>query len=131
MVEDGGHLISVSEDGTIAVTNLDSNEIHKANRNFAAINPDKGADKFDIIRADLFFDGRQENRTLRRRSSFSGDFCVNKFFHLVKVRSQRVFNCEVFGTVDKIIEVKSVNKMKEQLSSRGASTSASKKVQSM
>lgn len=41
LLENGGHLISVSEDGTIAVTNLNSGEIHKALHNFTPNDKDK------------------------------------------------------------------------------------------
>lgn len=43
--ENGGHLIAVSEDGTISVTNLNSGEIHKAIHNYGAMTGGKGIDK--------------------------------------------------------------------------------------
>ena len=53
LLENGGHLISVSEDGTTAVTNLNSGEIHKSLHNYTAINSrEVGIEKADGSRAD-------------------------------------------------------------------------------
>jgi hypothetical protein len=57
LMENGGHLISVSEDGTIAVTNLNSGEIHRAIVNHHAKGSElKGGDRHDSGRADFYFE---------------------------------------------------------------------------
>jgi WD40 repeat protein len=84
--ENGGHLISVSEDGTICVTNLNSGEINKALHNFNVLSAGIGVDKHDYHRAEQFFREREESRKLKRRNSFSNDCSVQKYFHLAKVR---------------------------------------------
>lgn len=82
LLENGGHLISVSEDGTIAVTNLNSGEIHKALHNQLHNSPsveDRGIDRIDASRADKFFEQKQETGK-KRRNSFAGEFSVNHYF---------------------------------------------------
>jgi len=105
-------LISVSENGTIALTNLNSGEIHKQIHHYTA----QSKEKWNGRRADTFFKQRSHNREVKRRNSFSNDFSVDNFFHMVKVKSQMVFSYAAgFGLVDKIIEVKSINAMQDQL----------------
>jgi len=57
-MENGGHLISVSEDGTIAVTNLNSGEIVQSLHNY---NPQR-ENAVESSRIDAFFDERRNNR---------------------------------------------------------------------
>jgi hypothetical protein len=92
--EQGGHLVSVSENGTIAVTNLNSGEIHKQIHQYTA----QSKEKWNGKRADSFFSERGKNREVKRRNSFSNDFSVANFYHMVKVKSQMVYSYAVgFG----------------------------------
>lgn len=68
--ESGGHLISVSDDGTVAITNLSSGEIQKALATFNLPDRPKG-------RADLFMSEVNENRREKRRHSFAQGFTMN------------------------------------------------------
>ena len=105
LLENGGHLISVSEDGTIAVTNLNSGEIvqalHSYNQHRESV--------IENSRIDSFFDERRRNRDVKRRNSFSGDISVSNFFQLTKVKSQKIFHYASYGEVDKILEIKNIN----------------------
>ena len=115
--DNGGHLICVSEDGTISVTNLNSGEIYKAVHNYTARGGDvKGIDRLDGSRADQFFEEKHSQKGLRRRNSFSNDFSVNHYYHLVKVRPQKIFFNAAFSKVDKVIEVKNLSSIREMLS---------------
>lgn len=80
LLENGGHLISLSEDGTIAVTNLNSGEIIKNLHNFAPSDKDKN-------RINQFFEEASANRRHKRRNSFSSYFSVNHFYEMAKVKS--------------------------------------------
>ena len=106
--EQGGHLISVSEDGTVAITNLNSGEIQRALVTFNLPDRSKG-------RADLFMKEVSENRKLKRRHSFASGFTMNQFYHLVKVKSQQVYDYCSFGKIEKIIEVKNLVKLQERV----------------
>ena len=100
----------MSEDGTIAITNLNSGEIHKQIHQYTA----QSKEKWNGKRADAFFNERAKNREGRRRNSFANDFSVANFYHMVKVKSQKVYSYAVgFGQIDKIIEVKNINAMQE------------------
>ena len=81
-------MISVSKDGTIAVTNLNSGDIHKQIHNFSVNEREKK-------RCDSVLTEMEENRKAKRRNSFSvGSGAGNLFhgfFYLVKVKSQKVF----------------------------------------
>lgn len=70
------------------------------------------------MRADEFF--KEKEGKLKRRNSFANDFSVQRYFHLVKVRPQKVFHSACFGQVDKIIEVKNIKKIREQLTKHTA-----------
>jgi hypothetical protein len=110
LMENGGHLISVSEDGTIAVTNLNSGEIVQtlhSQQSSHHKNPDNA-------RADMFF----EQRERKRRNSFSCDFSVANFFEFVKVKSQRIFHYAAYGQIDRVIEVKNLNVIADQINTR-------------
>ncbi len=112
MSENGGHLISVSEDGTIAVTNLNSREILKEINNFKPVScniGEKGLDKAEANRVNQFFELKEGKRESRRRNSIANDFSVNKYYNLVKVKSQKVFSYASFGRIDNITEVKNLN----------------------
>jgi hypothetical protein len=61
-LEAGGHLISVSEDGTLAVTNLNSGEIHKLIHGYSTNDRDKR-------KIDSFMHERNKNLRERRRHS--------------------------------------------------------------
>lgn len=63
-LENGGHLISVSDDGTIAVTNLNSSEIHRLFHNYRT-------DEKYASRVNDFFEEKQQNYQAKRRNSFS------------------------------------------------------------
>ncbi len=60
----------MSEDGTLAITNLNSGEIHKHLHNFTTSDKDKN-------RINQFFDEVSDNRKHKRRNSFSTNFSVN------------------------------------------------------
>jgi hypothetical protein len=76
LLENGGHLISVSEDGTIAVTNLNSGEILQALHSYNPMTDNE----VESSRIDAFFDERRSNRTQKRRNSFTGEFSVANFY---------------------------------------------------
>ena len=103
-------MISVSEDGTIAVTNLNSGEIHKLLHSFA--NLTNGAEK---DRTERVIHEINLNRTAKRRNSISQCFSTEKFFNLVKAKSQRVFSYASFGSIERIVEVKSIQKIQENI----------------
>jgi hypothetical protein len=67
----------------------------------------------DGLRADAFIDQVRENRKLKRRNSFHGDFSVTNFYSVVKVKSQRIFHYASYGSIDKIIEIKNLNVIAE------------------
>eukprot|EP00347_Sterkiella_histriomuscorum_P013779 403363397 len=106
--EVGGHLISASEDGTIAITNLNSGEIHKALSTFSLQDKAKS-------RADTFMEEMNENRKHKRRNSITQCFQMNQFYHMVKVKSQSVYDYTAFGRIERIIEVKSIIKLQEKV----------------
>ena len=62
MAENGGHLVSVSEDGTISVTNMASGEIQKALLNYSASSGGKGIEKHDFHRAEECMKEREQGR---------------------------------------------------------------------
>jgi hypothetical protein len=72
--ENGGHLISCSEDGTIAVTNLNSGEINRQIHNF------KKDEKVNQSRVDAAMHEINYNRAHKRRNSFTQYFTTNNFF---------------------------------------------------
>ena len=76
LLDNGGHLISVSEDGTIAVTNLNSGEIVQTLHSY---NPQRES-AVESSRIDSFFDEKRHNRHNRRRNSFTSDISVSNFF---------------------------------------------------
>jgi len=78
LLENGGHLVSVSEDGTVAVTNLNSGEVVQALHSYNNHNQRESA--IENARIDSFFEERRRNRAVRRRNSFSGDISVSNFF---------------------------------------------------
>jgi len=103
-------LISVSEDGTIAVTNLNSGEIHKAIHNYKG-RAGSESSFVESNRVDMFFDERKKGlmEGKRRRNSFSNDISVSHYYQLVRVKSLRIFSYASFSSIDKIVEVKSLN----------------------
>ena len=118
LLENGGHLISVSEDGTIAVTNLNSGEIVQALHSY---NHHRES-AIENSRIDSFFDERRRNRESKRRNSFTGDISVSNFFRLTKVKSQKIFHYASYGEVDKILEIKNINAITQQILSRDRQT---------
>jgi hypothetical protein len=80
-------LVSVSENGTIAVTNLNSGEIHKQIHQYTA----QSKEKWNGKRADRFYSERARNREARRSNSISNDFSVANFYHMAKVKAQMVY----------------------------------------
>lgn len=105
-------MISVSEDGTIAVTNLNSGELHNKLHNFALNDKDKK-------RADSFMEDEKHGyKKLKRRYSFASNFSVNNYFYLVKIKSQKVFQSMSFATIAKIIEVKNLPEMLEKFNKK-------------
>ena len=106
--ETGGHLISISEDGTIAVTNLNSNEIHNKLHNFSINEREKR-------KADVFMSEKNLNQRERRRNSIQHHFTVNQYYYLVRAKSQRIFDYMTFGKINKIIEVKSLHMIQEKI----------------
>jgi hypothetical protein len=77
LLENGGHLVSVSEDGTVAVTNLNSGEVVQALHSY---NHNQRESAIENARIDSFFEERRLNRAVRRRNSFTGDISVSNFF---------------------------------------------------
>lgn len=118
LLENGGHLISVSEDGTIAVTNLNSGEIVQALHGY---NHHRES-AIENSRIDSFFDERRRNREFKRRNSFSGDISVSNFFQLTKIKSQKIFHYASYGEVDKILEIKNINAITQQILNRERQT---------
>ena len=105
LLENGGHLISCSEDGTIAVTNLNSGEIDRLIHNFLP------GDKVNQQRVDAAMHDINVNRAHKRRNSFTQYFTTNQFFKMIRVKSQKVFKYETFAQVKSIIEVKNIQKL--------------------
>ena len=101
-------MISVSEDGTIAVTNLNSSEMHKLVHNFS-INEQQRK------RADQFMGDRNDNRGTKRRHSISQHFTMNQYLQLVKVKSQKVYSHTMTGQIEKILEVKNIVQLQQKL----------------
>jgi hypothetical protein len=62
--------VSVSEDGTIAVTNLNSGEIHRAIHNFSI-------NERERRRAEAFMDERSRCRKEKRRMSIQQTFTLH------------------------------------------------------
>ena len=73
-------MISVSQDGTIAVTNLNSGEMHRQIHNFSINDRDRR-------RVDAFMEERFKNKKEKRRNSIHQTFTVNSFYYLVKAKS--------------------------------------------
>jgi hypothetical protein len=63
-------LISVSEDGTVAITNLNSGEIQRQIHNFSI-------NERERRRAEAFMDERSRNRKEKRRMSIHQTFSVH------------------------------------------------------
>ena len=59
----------------------------------------------------MFIQEVNENRKSRRRNSITQYFGMNNFYHMVRVKSQSVYDYTAFGKIDKIIEVKSIVKL--------------------
>ncbi|CDW82512.1 wd g-beta repeat-containing protein [Stylonychia lemnae] len=108
LYDHGGHLIGVSQDGTVSITNLNSGEINRALQNFNLQDKEKN-------RADQFITQVNENRKNKRRNSITQCFQMNSFFHMVKCKSQSVYDYSAFGKIEKIIEVKSITKLQEKI----------------
>ena len=104
--DDGGHLISVSEDGTIAVTNLNSDEIHNKTHNFTI-------NMIEKPRTDNFMEERNENIKNRRRNSINFTYSrqFKNYFSMVKAKSEKVFNYCAFGNIDKILDIKNLREI--------------------
>lgn len=99
--ERGGHLISTSEDGTIAVINLNSEEIRHKLNNSTVQDRDKR-------RADQFMSEKNKNNQSRRRNSIQLHFSVDHYFQMVKASPQMVFSQLTFSPITKILEVKNI-----------------------
>ena len=63
-------MISVSEDGTVAITNLNSGEIQRQIHNFSI-------NERERRRAEAFMDERSRNRKEKRRMSIHQTFSVH------------------------------------------------------
>ena len=101
--------MSVSEDGTVAVTNLNSGEIHRAIHNFSV-------NERERRRAEAFMDERSRCRKDKRRMSIQQTFTVHQFYYLVKAKPQKVFNyLAVEGQISKILEVKNLRELQEKI----------------
>ena len=96
----------MSEDGTIAVTNLNSGEIHRLVHNYSAMSrKERGGEKGRI---DAFMEERGKDKALKRRHSFCQCFSVNQYYQMVKVKSQRIVQYTTFSRIDKVLEVKDI-----------------------
>ena len=94
-----------------AVTNLNSGEIIQALHSFNHVKEDA----IESSRVDAFFDQINTNRKQKRRNSFSADFSVANIFQMVKVKSQKIFHYASYGAVDKILEIKNLNALSQQM----------------
>lgn len=63
-------MVSVSEDGTVAITNLNSGEIQRQIHNFSI-------NERERRRAEAFMDERSRNRKEKRRMSIHQTFSVH------------------------------------------------------
>ena len=59
-------------------------------------------------KADLFMHERNKNIREKRRHSIHQTFSVNHYYQLVRTKSQKVFDYSTFGSIKKIIEVRSI-----------------------
>lgn len=104
--EKGGHLISTSADGTIAVTDLSSSALIKTLNEYQQ--KQKQVIGREKRRIDHYLSGRVKNQQQGRRNSISKDFSTANFYHYVKVQPDHVYLQQTSAPVKSVFRVKTI-----------------------
>ena len=107
----GGHLLSVSEDGTICATDLKSELI--ASKLFTK-GPSQGQTS-QKRRTDQFMHEKGKNMRMQRRHSVSQYFSAEDFFKYERVRATEVFDEVAFSPIKHVFRIKTFQEAHDYL----------------
>lgn len=108
----GGHLFSVSEDGTICATDLKSEDVVRKMYQKKASQTTQTSQK---RRTDQFMNEKGKNMRQQRRHSVSQHFSAENFFKYERVKATEIFDEAAFSPIKHIFRVKTFQETHEYL----------------